>query len=643
VGKFDITVSKLIGSPEGTSWAQVHEFTPDDEEKLNLRGRLVAVIATTSQKQEAPDEEIDNVVAGRELLTRLHEEYFGSTEKTAFNALVDAVGKVINEFSEVWGDVEIAAASIVGDVIYTACGGGSQAAIYRNGMLAKVLVSQENGPVSASGHPQEGDIFLLGTKKVFTSLSESVIKAALGGSGASEAVESLAPSVHSMKEIGDFGLVLMEFSKTPAIFTKPKEEPEIEREKSKNIPLKKSRISFPPLLRKATSKVAPFLSKKMGRRKIYVRQRGEDEFNQQKKKTTVSIGAILTIILIVSIGFGIRQKVVKDEKAKYEDRLSQAQHEFDEAQSLYTLNPERARELFRNAKRLVYQIKDEGVEDSELDSLASLITDSEGQILGEYTLEPDLFLDLSILSDGFKADEVAASEGNLYILDRDGEKIAQIEIDTKKTEIVAGPDQVGKAEKLAAYSDRAFVLSDGNIYEVSNEREEVIEGDWQGNVLIYAYAGNFYVLETGSSKIWRYAGAEGSFGSKQTWLAPGVEPDLSNIFTWTIDGSIWMLSETGKVFKFTRGNQDSLGFNEIAPPLSHPSAIYTNEELKFVYLLEREAGRIVVIDKEGNYQAQYFSDKIREAKSLVVSEEVGKMIIVTDERLYSIDISHKLD
>ena len=84
-------------------------------------------------------------------------------------------------------------------------------------------------------------------------------------------------------------------------------------------------------------------------------------------------------------------------------------------------------------------------------------------------------------------------------------------------------------------------------------------------------------------------------------------------------------------------------FTDVVPSLSQPSAIYTNEELNFVYILEKDSGRVVVTDKEGNYQAQYFSDKIREANGLVVSEENGKIIIVTNEKLYSINISHKLD
>ncbi|TFH03371.1 MAG: hypothetical protein E4G77_00540, partial [Nitrosopumilus sp.] len=56
MAELDISLAKLIGSPGETSWAQVHEFAPDDVEKLKLRGRLVAVIATTFPKKEATPE-----------------------------------------------------------------------------------------------------------------------------------------------------------------------------------------------------------------------------------------------------------------------------------------------------------------------------------------------------------------------------------------------------------------------------------------------------------------------------------------------------------------------------------------------------------------------------------------------------------
>ena len=88
---FTVSSSKLTGNPGPSGWVQVHEYLPKDEEKLKLRGHLFAVIATGEKGASDPEGlrsggGIENVAAGRELLTRLHEEYFGNTEASAFKA-----------------------------------------------------------------------------------------------------------------------------------------------------------------------------------------------------------------------------------------------------------------------------------------------------------------------------------------------------------------------------------------------------------------------------------------------------------------------------------------------------------------------------------------------------------------------------
>jgi len=137
---FNLISSKLTGNPGTSGWAQVHEFAPVEPEKLDSRGRLYAVVATGRH-----EEGVDAVSAGRELLARLHEEYFGGEEGPAFAVLQNAVKKVSDEFGQSWGEVEIAAVALVSDVVYSVVGGGAQVAIFRNGMLAKILESSKEG------------------------------------------------------------------------------------------------------------------------------------------------------------------------------------------------------------------------------------------------------------------------------------------------------------------------------------------------------------------------------------------------------------------------------------------------------------------------------------------------------------------
>src|SRR3972149_5387158 len=110
---FDLISPKLPGNPGTAGWAQVHEFAPEDPEKLESRGRLFAVVATGRH-----EEGVDAVSAGRELLARLHEEYFGGEQGPAFAGLQNAVKKFSDEFGQSWGEVEIAAFALVEDVVY---------------------------------------------------------------------------------------------------------------------------------------------------------------------------------------------------------------------------------------------------------------------------------------------------------------------------------------------------------------------------------------------------------------------------------------------------------------------------------------------------------------------------------------------
>lgn len=631
---FTVVSAKLTGSPGTSGWVQVHEFAPSEPEKLSSRGHLFAVVATGRH-----EEGVDAVSAGRELLSRLHEEYFGSGEGSAFAILEAAVKKVSEEFRSTWGEVEIAAVSLVGGVVYSVVGGGAQVAIFRNGILAKILESTREEVISASGYPKEGDVLILGTKFFFEVFSSGVIKAAIEGKEPGSAVESLAPTVHSRDDTGSLGAAILSFKEAEGIVAEVTFPAKLSEPGQAQPGEKMARISSS--FGKAVAFVQGYMARFFPERKIYVKGTGEEEEGvPQKRKLLSSVGIILLVLLVVSIGFGIRAKTVKEGRARYESRLTQAQHEFDESLTLVSLNPDRARELFANSRALVTTLKAEGVKDKELEELIAKLDENQGTVLGEYQAEPQLFVDLSILSDNLKGDSLAASSEMVFVLDKGGRKVVGITFGTKKSEIVAGPDQISAARDLAVYEDRAFVLEADGIYEVGDTKTKAVASEWKGEVLIYAYAANLYVVDKEAGVIWRYQGSGTTFGSGTNWLAPGVSPDLSLATATTIDGAIWLLSGSGRISKFSTGNPVSFSPTGVFPQLANPNSIYTNEELDFVYILERDKKRVVVLEKDGKYKAQYYSDKLGEATDLAVSEADGKIIILAGDKLFSIETKH---
>lgn len=309
------------------------------------------------------------------------------------------------------------------------------------------------------------------------------------------------------------------------------------------------------------------------------------EPDSKSKKTTFSVGIILLVILMVSVGFGVRQKSVKqktDEVARQEQEV-------------------RAREE-----------------------------------AGLFEATPELFLDLTLLSSGFKGDTLSASGGNLYVLDKNSKKIVSIEITNKKSGVVAGQGKLSEAFDLTSYEDRVFVLDADGVKEVDEDLNEVIKKDWEGEANIAAFAGNLYVLDKSGNQILRYQGSGDTFGSKQNWLSASTKPDFSGASTWGFDGAIYVLTG-GKILKFSQGGPQIFS---LPGEVLSVTAIYADEENQFFYVLDKENGKVFVLEKDGKFKAQYSSEEIKNAVNLIASEAEKKIILLTGEKLLTIEMRH---
>lgn len=627
-----IISAKVTATPGASGWAQVHDFVPEDTERKLSRGRLIAVVAT-----KRVGEGIDTINSGREIIGRLHEEYYGPTEGKPFDLLRNSVQKVVDEFKESWGDVEIAALAFVDGVIYSVACGGPSVLICREGALATILAS-ENSVITASGYPKEGDLMLLATKSFFQKVSLSEIKTALTTGSTETAAETFSPLIHGEGENGNLGAVIMKFNNEEKLFSTPgvtqsEDQNVITQVVAKENPINVLKVKAAALLNKYKNRLP--------KRSIYIKSAMGDEVTSQSKKTTFSVGIILLVILVVSIGFGIRQKGVNDLKKKYQGILQSAQSEVDEAIALASVSPDKSRELFISSEQKLQEILKLKVTDPKVADLQKKIEESKGAILGEYDTPPALFLDLSLLSSGFMGDAVSFSGGNLYILDKAGKRLVSVAVDTKKSKVVAGPSVIDVATDLASYQDSAFILGTDGIYQVGLTKTKVIEKTWAGDAFISSFAGNMYVLDKSANTIYRYSGQPGgTFGPQQTWLSAVTTANFSGATAWGMDGAIYVLYPNARVLKYSLGSPQNFSVSGVLPEIGKIDAISADPDNQYIYLLDKAGKRVVVIDKKGKYKAQYIDDQISGAKSLVVSEAQKQIILLTGDKLLSIEIKH---
>lgn len=631
---FEAISSRLTGTPSEWVWTQTHEFRPSDEPKFRKRGRLFAIISLRRPAGSRKEGIIDNVDLGREVLLRLNEEYFGDLSKEGLEGLKNAVSRVWNEFNKEGVDLEIIAASIVGRAIYSALAGGGGFWVFRNSRVARILENGE-GIVAASGYPKHGDTLVLGTRSFFRLFSEGVIREALIERDIQRAIEFFAPKVHS-QGLADVGLVLIRLT-DPEVGDIGMAERVLEKRNGVPVNYLQRKIGEKSEVKK---KALSVLSRFGFERKLYVRGFGETSERGRRGRVSAFVGVILIVLLLLSIFFGIRRKKEKERLEVYNSEIAKAEHLLDEAVRLYSLNPSQAREIFTEAKTIIYKLQEEGINDPKIDSLKKFFLERQETLLAEYQVKAEEFLDLTLISSGFKGKKIAWYSDHLYILDERGERIVSVEVGSKRSSIAAGPSQIRNAQNFAVYADKIFFINDDGLFEIEGKKiSQISEKDWFGQPLIEVYAGNIYLLERDSSAIWRYTGGEAGFAAKKNWLAEGQGLDLTESVDWGIDGSIWVVKD-GLILKFSLGSSQDYAIKGVTPPIEKIDAIFVGEDADGVYILENSKKRVVLVSKGGEYKAQYYLEGLDSAFDLVVFGKEKKMILLGGEKLYSVELKH---
>ena len=107
----NLQIAKIVGSLSGSSWSQVHSFKPEEGEKLQTHGELLAAV---SFKAKA---EIEISSFGAEIIQRLQEIYYSNE--------AGSVLKKLNQTCETWAaewlgqvELEIVALIIWQDYLY---------------------------------------------------------------------------------------------------------------------------------------------------------------------------------------------------------------------------------------------------------------------------------------------------------------------------------------------------------------------------------------------------------------------------------------------------------------------------------------------------------------------------------------------
>jgi len=591
-------IAKIVGTSSGGSWCQVHSFLGSEKYKEHL----TVVVSLQDEGEESCAQ------VGKKILSNLQEDYSQKVQTlSCFSALKESLESVCNKFCK--DHIELAVSVLWGKYVYFGVIGEAKVAIKRNGGIALLLSGQPEQVTVISGLGQENDIYVLGTQKFFQRIPTPRL---LDYLNKNEELQDFVDQVVSEISIASTPLVASALFK----FVPPVKEEVSEKEESF---VKRALVGFAHKLPEEEAVVVK---------------------NEAKsRRTAVSIGAVLLLLLGASIVFGVKQKKAQDYKLSYEAQLTQAMSVYTDSLSQKDINPPRARELFLEAKNIADNLITQGIKDMRLDQLKVNLDTGSGDVLGRVDAKSSVFRDLSLVRSGIVATKIALDGESMGILDTSMQRIISVSTSTKDTEVLAGSEKIGIADNIAVSGTDYYVFGTKGVVKASKKggAEIVVKPDSDlGQIAgLGVYRTNLYLLDK-SNGIWKYQ--LGGEGVKQKWLKDEVDVDLGQGVGMAIDGSLWVLLENGDVLKFTRGNKDVFRIAGLDQRLNKPIAIYTDENLDNLYILDNGNGRIVEISKSGEFKKEYKGEGIGEANSLVVSRDARSIFLLTDSKVLEIKL-----
>lgn len=651
VSAYKLQTGKIVGVASESSWSQNHIFIPEDQKKKSTYGDLLV-----SFSLKAEQEGVDVTSFGKEIISRFHEVYYSSLEKQPLLRLKSALKSLIDEFSD-RVKLEITAAAILTKdsqlIGYFALIDRGKILVYRNGQLASVLKEAEREVKTASGYLKNNDLFILGSAQFFEAVSLEKLKDDLSANEVTQLTESAATIIHSQKKNNRTAAVIFKIKKEEIEAVDKQEEkqskegtetlkPELEEEKKP-----KKIIEF---IRQTSGfiKNTPLLIKKVcqdfrSQPSVFIK---DQKRKVRAKKTTLSVAFILIALLLTSIILGSKKRSFLQESEKAKQVLEEANYKYDQALSLEEINRLRARSLLVEAKQLVSELEAETKDKNAKEELTEFLNKIKlrlEEIGREYQIDSaEIFLDLGLVKEEFKGEDWDSTEEALYIIDLEKNTVLEVEVETKAAKVAAGGERLENSLMLGAAGGRIFVVRENKLVVVDVQKGEAIEeketDNWGKIKDIVGFAGNAYLLDVQKGQIFKYSQTDKGLTEAVDYLR-GDSLDLEDAVSIAIDGSVWLLFNEGTIVKFTRGIKDPFTVSGLEKNFDGAEKLYTDKDLDNLYVLDKNNTRVVVINKDtGEYQAQYIWPGIAGAMDIFASETENKILLLTGERIYEIDL-----
>lgn len=595
----EVTVQTICPAhPEKlTSFSGVLSIEPDEESSKLKHGTLYTVYDVSGQV------ELDTSLVSKVVNDVLHNTYFTSQSASPIQPLEKAavelrekIFSLAKELNQLDVTFNISMAVVWGEVLYLVTYGDIGMYLMRDGVLKELDTISEGSFSIASGLVKDSDFVFISTRNFLTQFTADRI------------FKSTEAIVQSELEARSSALVLKfnvttEFSENEVLDIQP------------------------------TGQVGLGI-KKDSDKTLFKLKHGLFKLRPQTVPASKKIFAALLILLVFVAFVGSVYMLYKSNE-EFKSQL-EIKNIIQRGKSLIAKNNLSKTDIvtLKSVENEVKKVKN----NPEVKGVYKEIESSLNEALNLTKLKSTLFYDLALVDKKASPSEIFLVGDSLVVADSASGKLYTSSLKTSKFEpeqtVFPGIKNLGIEEETKALS-----FTSGNSYIVYDLEASKAANTFTlpNPALTFPYLD--FVYEVDKGKINKYTkNTAGTAFTTSVWVS---DPGLEDINSFTIDISIYTLSNSGTVSKYTAGNKDTFEIKDLDVPLKNPGRIYTTPEINNMYIADIGNSRVVTIDKVGTFLKQYVEeDKTKWSgfRDFAISSDEKTLFILAGTKVFEVSL-----
>lgn len=374
-----------------------------------------------------------------------------------------------------------------------------------------------------------------------------------------------------------------------------------------------------------------------------------------KKKIALVALFVIILVFLQSLVFVTQEKAIDSKNENFNNTLVTIDQKYDEVEAKLIYNDEKtAEQLMLEIQGLINKLEPSSPEQqTKIDELSENAFNKINEIRHIHIVVSPLEKNLSPYITS--SQNIVQKNGFFYILADN--KLYKTKV-YKTQEDLLGENTLEQIfdfaggqvmESMTDWPEKnRVVLSSLNAnneiyYSIFDLDKKQITGDLKQNVNntavkdLCVYGNNLYVLGDKDNQIFKYPESGGGFSGGQTWIKD--ELDISQASSLAIDGSIYIIDKDGNIKNLLKGYLEKFDYHKPNPSIGTNATIKTFRDSNYLYIIDPENYRVIVLNKDGNIKDQYASQKFDDLKDLTIDPDEKAIYLLNNQYIYLLAIN----